>query len=96
MAVTADVSRGPQFRWTPACGATYMEVTSADKQQVLWAVRVDTGKIAPGVIYGSSPPASELLFGPLPLVAGTAYLARVGIRVQENSFAIFGEGAFVR
>lgn len=91
-----DVSRGPRFSWTPACGATYLEVTTPDRAQVFWAVQGDTGKVAPGVTYGVDPPAYRSTFGPFPLVPGSAYVVRVGIMVEEASFAIFGEQAFTR
>jgi hypothetical protein len=96
MAVQVDLSRGPRFTWTPSCGATYLEVTTADRQQVMWIVQGDTGKVAPGVTYGVAPPAYESRFGPVPLVAGATYAIRVGIMVDENSFVIFGEQSFVR
>ena len=96
MTVQVDVARGPRFAWTPSCGATYLEVTQSDQQQVMWIVRGDTGKVAPGVTYGVAPPAYESRLGPAPLVPGASYIIRVGIMVDENSFAIFGEQAFVR
>lgn len=96
MTVQVDPSRGPRFSWTPGCGATYLEVTTADRTQVMWIVRGDTGKVAPGVTYGVAPPAYESRFGPVPLVPGRSYAARVGIMVDENSFVIFGEQDFVR
>jgi len=67
LTVAVDVSRGPRFTWSPGCGATYMEVTSPDRQQVYWVVQGDTGKIAPGVVYGAAPPAYESRLGPFPL-----------------------------
>lgn len=96
MTVQVDVARGPRFAWTPGCGATYLEVTRADQPEVMWVVRGDTGKVAPGVTYGVAPPAYESRLGPLPLVPGVSYLIRVGIMVDEDSFAIFGEQGFVR
>lgn len=96
MVVQVDASRGPRFTWTPSCGATYLEVVSVTGQQVMWIVQGDTGKVGPGVTYGIAPPAYEARFGPVPLIAGSSYAVRVGIMVDENSFAIFGEQAFVR
>jgi hypothetical protein len=94
--VDVNVSQGPRFSWSPGCGATYLEVTSPDRSRVYWAVQGDTGKIAPGVTYGVNPPAFESRFGPFPLEVGTPYMVRVGIMVEEASFAIFGEQSFVR
>lgn len=95
MAVAADVTGGPRFTWTPRCGATYLEVTTANRQQVMWSVQGDTGRVAPGVVYGVVPPTYRSTFGPLALVRGMTYQVRVGIMVDENSFAIFGEHTFV-
>lgn len=95
LAVTVNGANAPTYRWEPACGATYLEVTSPDRSQVLWIVRGDSGKIAPGIQYGLPPAGYTSRFGPLPLVRGTTYLVRVGIMIEEDSFAIFGERAFV-
>lgn len=84
----------PTYRWTPPCGATYLEVTSPNRQQVFWIVRGDTGKFGPGVRYGIAPPAYTSRFGPLPLSSGAQYLVRIGIMVDEDSFFTFGEGSF--
>lgn len=94
--ITEATSSGPRFSWSPRCGATYIEVTSPDYQQVFWIVQGDTGKVAPGVTYGVNPPAYESRFGPHPLVPGTPYTVRVGAMVEENSFFIMGEGSFTR
>ncbi|MCC6317976.1 MAG: hypothetical protein IT361_09820 [Gemmatimonadaceae bacterium] len=96
LAVAVDVGRGPRFTWSPTCGATYLEVTTNDRRQVHWIVQGDTGKIAPDVTYGVAPPAYRSAFGPIALDAGAAYLVRVGVMVDENSFVIFGERAFTR
>jgi hypothetical protein len=95
LAVTVSDASAPAYRWAPACGATYLEVTSADRAAVLWIVRGDSGKIGPGIRYGEPPPGYTSRFGPLPLVRGTTYLVRVGIMIEEDSFAIFGEREFV-
>lgn len=95
LTVTVAAGDTPTFRWSPPCGATYLEVTTPNRQQVVWIVQGDTGKVAPGVRYGVAPPAYTSRLGPLPLVRGSAYLVRVGIMIDEDSFATFGEGAFV-
>lgn len=84
----------PTYRWTPPCGATYLEVTSSNRQQVFWIVRGDTGKFGPGVRHGIAPPAFTTRFGPLPLTPGDQYLVRIGIMVDEDSFFTWGEGSF--
>lgn len=84
----------PTYRWTPPCGATYLEVTSPNRQQVFWIVRGDTGKFGPGVRHGIAPPAFATRFGPIPLTPGAQYLVRIGIMVDEDSFFTFGEGSF--
>ncbi len=84
----------PTYRWTPPCGATYLEVTSPNRQQVFWIVRGDTGKFGPGVRHGIAPPAFSTRFGPLPLTPGSQYLVRIGIMVDEDSFFTWGEGSF--
>lgn len=94
LAVQVTSGAQPTFRWTPPCGATYLEVTSPNRQQVFWIVRGDTGKIAPGVRYGIAPPAFASRFGPLPLTTGAQYLVRIGIMVDEDSFFTFGEESF--
>lgn len=95
LTVTVSGANAPTYRWAPACGATYLEVTSPDRSQVLWIVRGDSGKIGPGVQYGQAPAGYTSRFGPLPLVRGTTYLVRVGIMIEEDSFAVFGEREFV-
>jgi hypothetical protein len=96
LAVTVtELESTPRYRWAPACGATYLEVTSGDGGAVLWIVRGDSGKIAPGVRYGQVPQGYSSRLGPDPLVRGRSYRVRVGIMVEENSFAIFGEQEFV-
>jgi hypothetical protein len=94
--LTVSVTSGttPVYRWTPPCGATYLEVTSPDRQHVFWIVRGDTGKFGPGVQYGVAPSAFTTRFGPLPLTVGASYLVRIGIMVDEDSFFTFGEGSF--
>lgn len=95
--VSADTrAAAPRFSWSPTCGATYLEVTSPDGQEVFWIVQGDTGKIAPGVTYGIAPPAYESRFGPVPLDPGRRYLVRIGLMVEENSFAVVGEQTFGR
>lgn len=84
----------PTYRWTPPCGATYLEVTSLNRQQVFWIVRGDTGKFGPGVRHGIAPPAFTTRYGPLPLTPGDQYLVRIGIMVDEDSFFTWGEGSF--
>jgi hypothetical protein len=95
LTVTVTPDATPVFRWSPPCGATYLEVTTPNRQQVFWIVQGDTGKVAPGVRYGVAPPAYSSRLGPLPLTRGTSYLVRVGIMIEEDSFATLGEGAFV-
>ena len=94
--LTVSVTSGatPVYRWAPPCGATYLEVTSSNRQQVFWIVRGDTGKFGPGVQHGVAPPAFTTRFGPIPLTVGASYLVRVGIMVDEDSFFTFGEGSF--
>lgn len=92
----STTAQGPRFSWAPGCGATYLEVTSPDHQRVYWIVQGDTGKIAPGVVYGVQPPAYQSRLGPHPLVPGERYAIRVGLMVEEESFFIVGEGQFTR
>lgn len=94
--VTVDAGAVPRIGWSPTCGATYLEVTSPDHQQVYWIIQGDTGKIAPGVLYGVDPPDYTSRFGPLPLERGAWYVVRVGVMVDENSYAEIGEGLFQR
>ncbi|MGQ0765651.1 MAG: hypothetical protein ACT4OZ_08295 [Gemmatimonadota bacterium] len=94
LTVSVTGSAAPVYRWAPPCGATYLEVTNPDRSQVLWIVQGDSGKIAPGVTYGVAPPAYTSRFGPLPLERGRSYMVRVGIMIEEDSFAIFGEREF--
>ncbi|MFN8571302.1 MAG: hypothetical protein U0132_04540 [Gemmatimonadaceae bacterium] len=84
----------PTFAWTPACGATYLEVTSPDRGTVYWIVKADTGRFPPPVRYGVTPPGMVLDFGPMPLTNGQMYLVRLGLIVDENSFATIGEQLF--
>lgn len=93
---TTATAQGPRFSWSPACGATYLEVTSLDHQQVYWIVQGDTGKIGPGVTYGVEPPAYGSRLGPNALEVGGRYAIRLGLMVEEESFFIVGEGAFTR
>jgi len=95
LTVTVTPGSVPVYRWTPACGATYLEVTTPNRQQVFWVVQGDTGKFGPGVRYGVVPPAYSSRLGPLPLTRGATYLVRVGIMIEEDSFATLGEGSFV-
>ena len=95
LTVTVLGGETPTYRWAPRCGATYLEVTTENRQQVFWVVQGDTGKFGPGVRHGVAPPAFTSRLGPLPLARGGTYLVRVGIMVDENSFFTFGEGAFV-
>ena len=94
--VRVDPLVGPRIAWSPSCGATYLEVSSPDNLETFWIVRGDTGKIAPGVTYGVAPPDYTSRFGPLPLVAGQWYSVRVGVMVDEDSYALVGEGVFQR
>ena len=97
LVVTTELTApgGRRISWSPSCGATYLEVTSADHRQVFWSVQGDTGRMAPGVTYGSAPGTYSSRFGPYPLEVGKSYAARVGVMVDEDSFYIFGEGVFV-
>lgn len=91
-----ETSSEPRLSWSPRCGATYLEVTSPDYQEVFWIVQGDSGKIAPGVRYGVNPPAYTSRFGPTPLLRGTQYTVRVGVMVEEDSYFVVGEGTFTR
>jgi hypothetical protein len=93
--VSASGGVSPTFFWTPGCGATYFEVATADGKEVTWIVQGDTGKIAPGIVYGTAPPAFASRYGPFPLRAGASYRARVGTMIDEDSFAVWGEVLFV-
>lgn len=84
----------PTFAWTPTCGATYLEVTSPDRATVYWIVQADTGKFASPVVYGVTPPGMRSAFGPEALVKGSQYLVRLGLIIDENSFATIGESLF--
>ncbi len=86
----------PRFNWSPPCGATYLEVSTPDHQTSFWIIQGDTGKIAPGVTYGVAPPDYSARYGPLPLVSGARYVVRLGVMIDENSYAVVGEGAFQR
>jgi hypothetical protein len=94
--VQVDPRGGPRISWSPGCGATYLEVSSPDNLQTFWIIRGDTGKIAPGVTYGVDPPDYTTHFGPLPLEQGAWYAVRVGVMVDEDSYALVGEGVFQR
>jgi hypothetical protein len=96
MDIAIDVAGGPRFTWRPACGATYLEVSSPDNLVTSWIVQGDTGKIGPGVVYGVDPPTYESRFGPLPLESGQWYVVRVGVMVDDNSYALVGERRFQR
>lgn len=95
-AVTISVSQraSPAFSWTPRCGATYLEVTSANRQVVYWIVKADTGRFPPPVSFGIAPPGMLTVFGPQPLPSGSPYLVRLGLLVDENSFVVIGEQPF--
>lgn len=95
LTITVTSGATPVFRWNPRCGATYLEVTTPNRQQVFWVVQGDTGKFAPGVRLGEVPPAFTSRLGPLPLTRGVIYLVRVGIIIEGDSFATLGEGSFV-
>lgn len=94
--VKVDTAGGPRISWSPACGATYLEVSSPDNLETFWIIRGDTGKIAPGVTYGVAPPDYASRFGPRALAAGEWYTVRVGVMVDEDSYALVGEGRFQR
>lgn len=94
--VRVDTQGGPRISWSPACGATYLEVSSPDNLETYWIIRGDTGKIAPGVTYGVTPPDYNSRFGPVPLAVGQWYAVRVGVMVDEDSYALVGEGVFQR
>lgn len=95
VAVSVTGGTTPTFSWTPGCGATYFEVVTADGREVTWIVQGDTGKIASGVLYGVAPAAYASRYGPVPLRVGTPYRARVGTMIDEDSFAVWGDGLFV-
>jgi hypothetical protein len=84
----------PEYRWSPACVAEYLEVATPDRQRVLWILRGDPARVGPGVRYGEAAPGFVSDFGPLSLVRGERYVVRVGIMIDESSFAIFGEREF--
>lgn len=94
--VQVDPRAGPRITWSPSCGATYLEVSSLDNRQTFWIIRGDTGKIASGVTYGVNPPDYAPRIGPLPLEPGQWYGVRLGIMVDEESYALVGEGVFQR
>lgn len=92
--MTVGKSLPPTFAWTPACGATYLEVTSPDRGTVYWIVKADTGRFPPPVRYGVVPDGMLQDYGPFPLTSGQMYLVRLGLLVDENSFATIGEQLF--
>ena len=94
--VQVDSRAGPRITWSPACGATYLEVSSLDNRQTFWIIRGDTGKMASGVTYGVNPPDYAARVGPLPLEPGQWYGVRLGVMVDEESYALVGEGVFQR
>jgi len=95
--VTVAVTAGtvPSFSWSPRCGATYLEVTSPDGLNVYWVMRADTGRFAPPVRYAEVPPAMRNVFEPVALRSGMTYKVRLGLIVEEDSFALIGEKEFV-
>jgi hypothetical protein len=96
VAVVGRAGVGPEYRWSPGCAATYLEVATPDRRQVMWMLRGDPARVGPGVRYGVVPSGMVSDYGPDPLIGGARYLVRVGIMIDENSFAIFGEREFVR
>lgn len=94
LAITVGKSLPQTFEWLPRCGATYLEVTSADGQAVYWIVQADTGRFPSPVRLGITPRGMRTVFGPEPFSSGGSYLVRVGLLVDENSFVVIGEQAF--
>jgi hypothetical protein len=92
--VVVSGSTAPEYRWSPGCGATYLEVTTLDRQGVMWIVQGDPARVGPGVRYGVAAEGFASTYGPSPLTRGERYVVRVGIMIDENSFAIFGEREF--
>jgi hypothetical protein len=92
--ITVGKSLPQTFAWLPRCGATYLEVTSPDRQTVYWIVQADTGRFPPPVRFGITPEGMRSAFGPEPLLQGQAYLIRLGLIIDENSFAVIGEQTF--
>ena len=94
VAITVGKSLPQTVAWLPRCGATYLEVTSPDGQTVYWIVQSDTGRFPPPVRYGITPDGMRSAFGPVPLRQGQPYLVRLGLIIDENSFAVIGEQLF--
>ncbi|MEP7347637.1 MAG: hypothetical protein ABI877_20370 [Gemmatimonadaceae bacterium] len=55
VALSVGKSLPLSFAWSPRCGATYLEVTSPDRQSVYWIVQADTGRFLSAVLFGMTP-----------------------------------------
>ena len=91
--VTND--QAPLFRWSPGCRVETLQVSSADRDQVLWVVRSDMG-IGSGVRYGTLPADASQAFPPGALVAGEDYLLTLTSIVGGDAIFTHDEVLFTR
>jgi hypothetical protein len=97
VAVTVSAGTTPTFSWTPACTLYFLDVTTADGGQEIWAVGNSDFRntIPPGVRYGTVPAGARLIDGPVPLVVGTAYRVFVAYALPGGGGDQFaGEATF--
>jgi len=91
--VTND--EAPLFRWSPGCRVQTLQVSSADRDQVLWVVRSDAG-IGSGVRYGTIPAGATQAFPPGALVVGEDYYLTITTVIGGDAIFTHDEVLFTR
>jgi len=91
--VTND--EAPLFRWSPGCRVQTLQVSSADRDQILWVVRSDEG-IGSGVRYGTVPAGATQAFPPGALVAGEDYYLTITSVIGGDAVFTHDEVLFTR
>jgi hypothetical protein len=94
LTVESPQSDAPRFRWTPECPMAFLQVSSS--AGIAWAIDGNLlNVISPGVAYGDTPFATDVLAGPTALQAGTSYEVLVNKAIPGPGGTTLGGGGSV-
>ena len=86
----------PEFRWSPTCRISYLLVSGAEQDQVLWMILATEQGFLPGVQYGALPAGATESVPAVPLVAGGEYFLTLGTLVGDDAVMVHATSLFER